>query len=143
MPRKVSSRVLAAFAAFLMSLGLIGGVSVATASPALAQSSTTLTPEYPWPHNGCTAVTDNPAGASFTYACNHHDGCYGGHWADRATCDTWFRNDMLNACRRLPFEMVGTCAVWANIYYYAVRAFGDKYYNSNGQLSRISTPMIG
>ncbi|HSX01565.1 MAG TPA: phospholipase A2 [Candidatus Saccharimonas sp.] len=128
----------------LMVLALIAFLPVALVaapSPAMASSSSTLTAQYPWPHNGCTGVTDNPAGASFTYACNHHDGCYAGHWASRATCDTWFRNDMINACRRLPFEMIGNCGIVANLYYYAVRLFGDKYYNSGGTLVRISTPM--
>lgn len=137
MPRW-ASRVAAVFTAAVLALGL--STAVATA-PAMASSSTTLTAQYPWPHNGCTAVSDNPAGASFTYACNHHDGCYAGHWADRGTCDAWFRNDMINACRGLPFEMVSNCVIMAGIYYLGVRTFGDKYYNSGGQLTRINTPM--
>jgi hypothetical protein len=93
-------------------IGLIG-VGVATATPAAAESSTTLTAQYPWPHNGCTGVSDTVMGVSFTYACNHHDGCYGGHWATRATYDQWFFNDMKNACTRLPFEMIGGYVAWA------------------------------
>jgi Prokaryotic phospholipase A2 len=112
-----------------------------SALPASASSSTTITAQYPWPHNGCTSAPDNPAGASFTYACNHHDGCYARHWADRATCDQWFLNDMMTACRRLPFEMVGNCAGMAYVYYYFVRVKGQPFYDSNGTMVRISTPM--
>jgi Prokaryotic phospholipase A2 len=125
-------------------LGIFGGSMVFSTSPAFAESSSALTAEYPWPHNGCTAVTDRPfAGVSFTYACNHHDGCYAGHWASRETCDAWFRNDMFAACREahLPFEMGGGCASWTLAYYEAVRIFGQKFYDSNGAQVRISTPM--
>jgi hypothetical protein len=138
---RIVQRVVMALAAVLIIAGATSATVASTASPAAASSSTTLTPQYPWPHNGCTGVSDTPLGASFTYACNHHDGCYGGHWASRSTCDAWFYNDMIAACRHLPFEMVGGCSVWAGIYYGGVRAFGQKYYDSNGQLTRINTPM--
>jgi hypothetical protein len=53
----------------------------------------------------------------------------------------WFFNDMKNSCTKLPFQMIGACVAWAGIYYSAVRALGQRYYDSGGQLSRISTPM--
>jgi hypothetical protein len=112
------------------------------ATPAFAESSSTLTPQYPWPHNGCTRVSDNPSGVSFTYACNHHDGCYARHWASRATCDAWFRNDMDNACKNGPWYLRGSCENYALIYYSGVRLFGQKYYDSKGELSRINANPI-
>jgi hypothetical protein len=117
------------------------GINAVGATPALAESSTTLTAQYPWPHNGCTIVSDNAPGASFTYACNHHDGCYAGHWANRATCDQWFLNDMSAACRTAPFEMITGCMATAYVYYGGVRAMGQSHYDSNGAQVRISTPM--
>jgi hypothetical protein len=96
---------------------------------------------YPWPHNGCTNAPDHVGSADFTYACNHHDGCYAEHWANRATCDGWFWNDMIAECRKQPFEVVTSCAGTAAMYYGAVRLFGDYYYNSNGKYVRIDTPM--
>jgi hypothetical protein len=109
--------------------------------PANAESSSTPTAQYPWPHNGRTRTSDAPAGVSFTYACNHHDGCYARHWASRSTCDAWFRNDMLKACRSSPFNEVPICRNSALLYYGTVRLFGDKYYNAKGELVRINTPM--
>lgn len=97
--------------------------------------------QYPWPHNGCTSAPDHIAGADFTHPCNQHDGCYALHWADRGTCDAWFWNDMIKECRKLPFDLVANCGVTAGIYYLAVRTFGDRYYNSNGEQVRISAPM--
>jgi len=119
--------------------GIAAGIS---ASPAAAESSSAITSQYPWPHNGCTRVTDYPSpGVSFTYACNHHDGCYAGHWASRDVCDYWFYNDMVNACYLGPWYQRGTCLVVAGAYWSAVRLLGQRYYDSNGSLSRISTPM--
>jgi hypothetical protein len=120
-------------------LTLVGG-SV-NAQSASAESSSTPTAEYPWAHNGCTGVTDYPGSANFTYACNHHDGCYGGHWADRATCDKWFLNDMMNYCSKLSFFLVTGCVAAAYPYYWGVRAFGQKYYDAAGVVVRINTPM--
>ena len=115
----------------LMLVGALVGVSAGSASA----------DPYPWPHNGCMSAPDRPSGADFTYACNHHDGCYALHWANRATCDAWFRNDMVSACRQVPFEMAGGCVVTAGIYYGAVRIFGQVYYDSPSLSVRISTRM--
>lgn len=125
------------FRAALIAASVLFLMTTAT-SVASAESSSALTPQYPWPHNGCTRVSDSPSGVSFTYACNHHDGCYARHWADRGTCDAWFRNDMLSACDRAPWYLQQDCSRWAFIYYGGVRALGQKYYDSRGELSRIN-----
>ena len=88
---------------------------------------------------------------SFTYACNHHDGCYALRWSSyRSTCDGWFYNDMRAACWNYWWLYVGTpygitglsgCYGWASAYYGGVRIWGQKYWDSQGQLARISTPM--
>lgn len=140
--RQRLSRLLATTAFVVAAaVGFTAFGAIVTVAPASAESSSTLTAQYPWPHNGCSVVTDNPTAASFTYPCNHHDGCYGGRWADRATCDQWFLNDMMNACRRLPYVMIGGCVAVAYVYYGAVRVLGQGFYDSNSQLARISTPM--
>ena len=117
-------------AATMLALGL--GVTIN--APAQAE-------QYPWPHNGCTNAPDRIGAANFTHACNQHDGCYANHWANRGTCDGWFWNDMIAECRTLQFELVSSCAGHAVIYYSAVRAFGQAYYDSNGKMVRIDTPM--
>ena len=105
-------------------LFMVGLAVVVDAPAASAYSSTTRTAQYWWPHNGCSTPTgDAPSGISFTYACNHHDGCYWGHWASKGTCDQWFLNDMRAACHGN-----STCNRWATIYYWAVSAFGWPYY---------------
>lgn len=108
---------------------------------AAAESSSELTSQYWWPHNGCTNTVDNPALISFTYACNHHDGCYALRWADRSTCDAWFRNDMLGACNERWYFNYTACVRAAWVYWGFVRVLGEKYYESNGELVRIGTPM--
>ena len=119
-PPARARRALAMLACFL--LALLGLTS--TAVPASAYSSSQITAQYWWPHNGCSTITgDAPSGVSFTYACNHHDGCYWGHWADKGTCDRWFYNDMLAACGGGWY-----CNWWAGAYYRAVQLFGAPYY---------------
>lgn len=110
-------------ASFLL---LIVGFFVVVVNPpeASAYSSTKITAQYWWPHNGCSTPTgDAPSGVSFTYACNHHDGCYWGHWAGKSICDQWFLNDMRNACAGN-----GNCNNWANVYYRAVSILGWPFY---------------
>jgi len=108
----------------VFALLLFSVVTVSTAPSASAYSSSTITSQYWWPHNGCSAPTgDAPSGVSFTYACNHHDGCYNQHWASKGTCDQWFANDMHNACAGYWY-----CNYWANGYFAAVSAFGWPFY---------------
>jgi hypothetical protein len=90
-----------------------------------------------WPTDGCTMAPE----LYFNHACVHHDGCYAYHWADRGTCDAWFRNDMLATCRTLPFDLIGSCTATAFVYYGAVRAFGGFFYDSPEVATRIGTPM--
>ena len=112
------------FAAVLVALLVCVGVQVGSAPSASAYSSTQLTSQYWWPHNGCSSpFGDSPSGVSFTYACNHHDGCYWGHWASKATCDWWFYNDMRNACAGGWW-----CNAWAYAYYSAVTNYGWPFY---------------
>lgn len=130
----------------LLALTFVVGANVTTAAPASAASSSTITSQYWWPHNGCTRVPDSPAWpASFTYACNHHDGCYALRWSSsRATCDWWFYNDMRAACNAKWYvgsAFLQSCYFWATTYYGGVRALGQQYWDSSGALTRISTPM--
>ncbi|WP_436055651.1 phospholipase A2 [Pseudarthrobacter oxydans] len=136
--RRLASSALAV----LTALVLVGSVSLTAAPQASAASSTTITSQYWWAHNGCTMVTDTPLGVSFTHACNHHDGCYALRWSrDRATCDWWFYNDMRNACNAAAWWLRPDCYLVASAYYGAVRAAGWYYWNSNSQLVRINTSM--
>ena len=99
--------------------------------------------KYPWPHNGCTSAPDKAGGVNFTHPCNQHDGCSARHWADRATCDRWFRNDLEAECNKLPLWVRTStrCIIIAGTYYGAVRTFGARFYYSGGEYVRINTPM--
>lgn len=116
-------------------LGVLMAVAVVIfigPSAAYAYSSTDTNGPYPWPHNGCSSpFGDAPAGVSFTYACNHHDGCYNKHWASKETCDLWFSNDMNAACNssKRSASVVANCRKWASWYYYAVKAVGFSFYS--------------
>ncbi len=63
---------------------------------------------------------------NFFHACKHHDGCYHYHWASRATCDLWFKNDMYASCTALRSN--DACCARANLYYAGVRAFGEFFW---------------
>ncbi|MDJ0382025.1 phospholipase A2 [Streptomyces sp. G-G2] len=96
-----------------------------------------------WDTDGCTDVPDSgvhfarvqfgkpPFSAygylagrfDFHHACKHHDGCYRFRWADRATCDQWFRNDMHASCAALKSN--AACDARAELYYWGVRVFGE------------------
>jgi hypothetical protein len=115
----------------VVAAALLTGLSAMMgAQPASAYSSSTITAQYWWPHNGCSSpFGDAPSGVSFTYACNHHDGCYNQHWASKATCDVWFYNDMRAACQgpwTIPTR--DSCLWWAEKYYQAVYALGGVFY---------------
>lgn len=118
------------FGVVVAALIMAGVFALAGAQPASAYSDPTITKQTWWTHNGCTSLFgDAPSGVSFTYACNHHDGCYNQHWADRGTCDAWFRNDMYAACSG-PWapQVRDSCFWWANAYYGGVRALGYVFY---------------
>lgn len=85
-----------------------------------------------WTSNGCSFVPDHGMDFNFEHACDHHDGCYGNHWASRSTCDQWFLNDMRASCeamweggRHFGINQRERCYDRASIYYWGVRRFGD------------------
>jgi hypothetical protein len=123
----------------------------ATTTPGVNATPYNVT-AHPWTSDGCTWVPDNgthsayvyigryPYGTSvlyaawwdFNHACMHHDGCYRGHWRDRATCDAWFLNDMNASCAALhPSNSAAryVCGQKASQYYSGVRAFGQRAYD--------------
>lgn len=103
-----------------------------------------------WVDDGCSAVADRgmaynfyktdsgdwrQGGAyfSFGHACVHHDGCYRHHWGSRATCDSWFLNDMNASCDAMyphSGKRRSVCRAEAWKYYAGVRMFGWPAYNS-------------
>lgn len=115
---------------------LLGGGSASAQTAAMPPS-----PEFPYPHDGCTLVPEAPSGVSFTTACNHHDGCYGAGELSRATCDGIFYREMVAACDAHRSVHYYTCRSFASLYYLGVRAFGSPFYNSPDPAVRISTPM--
>lgn len=141
--RGSAQRLASTLITLLFIFGVSGIIAVSSAPPAAAVSSSAITPEYWWPHNGCNVVTDSPmADVSFTYACNHHDGCYALRWSsDRATCDLWFLNDMKNACSRSPWWQYGACVASAKTYYWFVRTFGQYWWDRAIATERINTRM--
>jgi hypothetical protein len=122
--------------AMLGSILLCGALTMVTASSASAYSSPDTHGQYWWEHNGCTLVPDAPSasGVSFTYACNHHDGCYHLHWGGegiwgKITCDQWFWNDMYSACQAARAGWYrANCLAWAGAYWTGVRVLGDIFY---------------
>jgi hypothetical protein len=125
-------------------LALLFGSSVAGGGSASAQAAPSApTPEFPYPHDGCTLVPDAPSGVSFTAACNHHDGCYGARQLSRAACDAIFHREMVAACEASRSTRYYTCRSFASVYYVGVRVFGRPFYDSADPAVRISTPMRG
>lgn len=80
-------------------------------------------------------VPDNPpGGADFHQACVNHDTCYSvGSTTPRATCDAAFRSDMYAACAAAGAG--SSCTTVANVYYWAVREYGEDYYDGSGDPS--------
>lgn len=86
---------------------------------------------HPWTSDGCSNVPNWQWGVfNFTHACQHHDGCYRNHWADRYTCDQWFLNDMYASCGTGDTWGVNrwTCRAIARTYYWGVRNLGVSAY---------------
>ena len=68
----------------------------------------------------------------FRPACNKHDVCYSKNSrTPRKTCDWRFREDMYKICKGRSQDG-NECRRAASTYYYAVRAFGKKYYKGKG-----------
>ncbi|HEV2756911.1 MAG TPA: phospholipase A2 [Actinomycetota bacterium] len=83
-----------------------------------------------------------PAWFNFGHACLHHDGCYQHHWAERATCDQWFLNDMTASCAALHgwyTPNFATCYELALVYFAGVRALGDPFYDQHSAATPMST----
>lgn len=108
------------------------------ASPALASGEHShATPDndgyHPWATNGCTAVPDQIWGVmNFNHACDHHDGCYGGHWQSRWGCDVTFYYNMERSCVedwKWWHPSRGLCRGVRNTYFSGVRALGYVAYN--------------
>ena len=86
-----------------------------------------------WATNGCTVVPDRVWGVfNFNHPCDHHDGCYGGHWYWRSGCDAIFWYDMESSCTQQwswwhPSRAL--CRGVRDTYYSGVRALGYHAYN--------------
>lgn len=112
---------------------------VVPASPAVAHGDQQghATPDsdgwHPWVTNGCTAVPDRIWGVmDFNHACDHHDGCYGGHWQSRWGCDVTFYYNMERSCVedwQWWHPSRGICRGMRNTYFSGVRALGYVAYN--------------
>ncbi len=108
-----------------------GAIGLATASPASAHTgggaATGGTQWHPWTSDACSWVPDRiPRVFDFSHACQHHDGCYRGHWASRATCDRRFLDDMRASCRTSTTRWWNrpSCHGWAWTYFAGVRMVG-------------------
>jgi len=142
-PTEFTTR-LARVAALLAIVVGLAVVSPSASSPVSAHTSggnaTGGGQWHPWPSDGCTKVPNwMPGIYNFTHACQHHDGCYVGRWAERATCDQWFLNDMNASCGTgsTLFTQRSRCRTIALAYYLGVRECGDYSY----QQRSISTPL--
>ncbi len=91
--------------------------------------------------DGCTLVSDAPAGVSFTAACNDHDICYGTHALSRSKCDAVLYKELIQACNAHRSTNYYACLSWAGIYYLGVRIFGQPYYDAANPAARVLTPM--
>jgi len=74
--------------------------------------------------NKCTAPTGDIV---FIHACQIHDQCYATCNNDRAACDWTFYMNMQKDCEKNCDGVIclTACYIDANMYYVAVRAFGD------------------
>lgn len=82
-----------------------------------------------WTSDGCTSSPDNPLGFNFPPACNRHDFGYHNYrlqnrftQSGKKRIDDNFRTDLKYQCSFENFRSV--CNGLADVYYYAVRAFG-------------------
>lgn len=96
-------------------------------------SGTSTNHAFAWATNGCTKVPDSASGLFyFNHACDHHDGCYGGHWESRLGCDNRFASNMNSSCDYNwawynPARPL--CKKVKDTYYAGVRALGYEAYN--------------
>ena len=130
-------------AALFTVLLLIVGMTLVSAGSASAQTDPMPpTAEFPYPHDGCTLVPDEPVpGISFNTACNHHDGCYYTHAYSRSTCDAIFYKELLATCNANKSNHYYACLGVATLYYLGVRIFGQPFYDASNTTTRTLTPM--
>jgi hypothetical protein len=106
-------------------------------------SETESSPCEPVP-NGCgpggwlsVVVPECPLGLPcFTPACNKHDICYSTCGSDRHVCDAAFYHDMLSICKGSLVSGSNAhrhCGDVAYIYWLAVNAFGETYFEDGQQ----------
>src|SRR5699024_8849729 len=108
-----------------------------------------------WTSDGCSAAPDEPFGFDFSTSCQRHDFGYRNYQLqerftenNREGIDRNFRSDMASTC-----DVNLSCRATAQVYYWAVREFGDtaastsdaverakirSTYDNNGKLVRIS-----
>ncbi|KAF2114561.1 prokaryotic phospholipase A2-domain-containing protein [Lophiotrema nucula] len=135
---------------------ILGLISLASAAPTLevretdAQAtdrllfSTTISafetarnaknpPSLDWTSDGCSDSPDNPFGFDFLFSCHRHDFGYrnykiqGRFEAGKPSIDSNFKKDMYAQCQTEggAFE-IAACKGVADVYYEAVKEFGDK-----------------
>jgi Prokaryotic phospholipase A2 len=149
--RKLLSIVALVAALLLGTVVSHAGPSAATTQPGVNATPYNNGP-HPWTTDGCSIVPDSgvhvkkiyqwtrfgglyvstSASWNFNHACVHHDGCYRGHWASRASCDQWFLNDMRATCSAMHPSSAArraVCNAKATQYYVGVRALGGPAYN--------------
>lgn len=98
-----------------------------------------------WASDGCTSAPDNPFGFDFVKACYRHDFGYRNYKKqsrftepNRLTIDNKFKADMYEICAGN-----WACNRVADIYYAAVREFGDNLASAKDALNKISVKAKG
>ncbi|OLF10797.1 phospholipase [Actinophytocola xanthii] len=93
-----------------------------------------------WSSDGCTSAPDNPFGFDFVRACHRHDFGYRNYRqqgrfteANRLTIDNRFKSDMYSIC-----DGNWACNRFADVYYAAVRQFGNSALSTADILDRAS-----
>ncbi|KXJ92600.1 prokaryotic phospholipase A2-domain-containing protein [Microdochium bolleyi] len=84
-----------------------------------------------WTSDGCSSSPDNPFGFGFTNSCYRHDFGYRNYKkqnrftdANKLRIDNNFRTDLYNQCANEGNQ--GVCRTTADVYYQAVRWFGNR-----------------
>lgn len=97
-----------------------------------------------WASDGCTSAPDNPFGFDFVKACYRHDFGYRNYKKQsrfnettRLSIDNKFKSDMYEVCNGN-----WACNRVADIYYAAVREFGDNVASTADALDEISVSSV-
>jgi hypothetical protein len=133
--RRFTAQLILSIVAVLAMIGTTGGLAEAGhGGPAVPSNNYGDS----WATDGCSWVPDSGLALGggfydFNHACKHHDGCYRMHWADKNTCDQWFKNDMYASCDELHRGFWDStnnysCKSQADIYYRGVQLFGRPAY---------------